>query len=115
MITGSNGYLGSALAHKLGGYDSSIRCVVRKNNKHIQGCHSAEIFAVGDINSKTDWSSALNNVDIVVHLAARVHVMHDSCSSPLETFRDVNRDGTRILVEQSALRGVKRFIYLKYS
>ena len=37
---------------------------------------------VGDIGPETDWSEALNGVDTVVHLAARVHVMNDTASDP---------------------------------
>ena len=38
---------------------------------------------VGDIGPDTDWSKALDGVDAVVHLAARVHVLNDTASDPL--------------------------------
>lgn len=42
---------------------------------------------VGEINGETDWSEALRNIDVVIHLAARVHVMDDQSADPLAEFR----------------------------
>jgi len=52
------------------------------------------------------------DIDVVVHLAARVHIMNDDSSDPLAEFRKVNTDGTLNLARQAAESGVKRFIYL---
>ena len=59
-----------------------------------------------------DWSQGLAGVDTVVHLAARVHIMHDESSDPLSEFRAVNVDGTLNLASQAAAAGVKRFVFL---
>jgi nucleoside-diphosphate-sugar epimerase len=48
----------------------------------------------------------------VVHLAARVHVMHDTASDPLSAFRSVNVQGTLNLARQAAAAGVKRFVFI---
>ncbi len=66
----------------------------------------------GSLSSETDWTSALRNVDQVVHLAARVHVMNDKSSDPLAEFRRVNVEGTANLARQAAVAGVKRFVFL---
>jgi nucleoside-diphosphate-sugar epimerase len=66
---------------------------------------------VGDINSHTDWSKALE-AHGVVHLAARVHVMDDSAQDPLAEFRAVNVEGTLNLARQAAHAGVKRFVFV---
>ena len=70
------------------------------------------LSVVGDINATTKWSDALHGIDAVVHLAARVHVMHDTAFDPLVEFRSVNTDGTLNLARQAASAGVRRFIYL---
>jgi nucleoside-diphosphate-sugar epimerase len=51
-------------------------------------------------------------VQVVIHLAARVHVMHDSALDPLTEYRKVNVDGTLHLALQAAKAGVKRFIFM---
>lgn len=68
--------------------------------------------AIGSIDADTDWSAALINVDVVVHLAARVHVMSDHVADPLAEFRKVNVEGTLNLAMQAAKVGVKRFVFI---
>lgn len=72
----------------------------------------AETVVIGSLSSETDWTAALRNVDQIVHLAARVHVMNDKCSDPLAEFRRVNVEGTAALARQAAVAGVRRFVYL---
>ncbi len=54
----------------------------------------------------------MDDVDIVIHLAARVHVMKDNAKTPLEEFRRVNVDGTRKLLLAASNKNVKQIIYL---
>jgi len=70
------------------------------------------IFRVAGIESNTEWQSALVGMDVVIHCAARVHVMHDASSDPLAEFRKVNVDGTLNLAQQAASAGVRRFIFI---
>jgi nucleoside-diphosphate-sugar epimerase len=67
---------------------------------------------IGAIDGETDWSAALGAQDIVIHLAARVHVMSDTAADPLTAFRLVNVQGTLNLARQAATAGVKRFVFL---
>jgi nucleoside-diphosphate-sugar epimerase len=64
---------------------------------------------IGDIGPTTDWSPALEGVEIVFHLAAHVHVKGGGEDS---RFTRVNVEGTRALAEQAARAGVRRFIFL---
>jgi nucleoside-diphosphate-sugar epimerase len=64
------------------------------------------------VDAETDWGEALSGVDAVVHLAARVHVMHESSPDPLGSFRTVNTEGTRRLAAMAAHAGVRRMVYL---
>ncbi|HAS8160476.1 TPA: SDR family oxidoreductase [Vibrio vulnificus] len=75
-------------------------------------CQAPGQFFELDIGSNTDYSAALIDVDVIVHLAARVHVMNDSVISPLEEYREVNTRGTVNLARQAALEGVKRFVFV---
>ena len=61
---------------------------------------------------KADWSTALRGVKVVLHAAARVHVMKESAGDALATYRRVNVEGTLGLARQAALAGVRRFVFL---
>lgn len=106
LVTGANGFVGSALAEQLVHYGWAInratRCLIAAKSE----------ISVGDINASTDWFTALSGCDAVVHLAARVHVMHDMTSNPLAAFRAVNVDGTLNLARQAMQAGVRRFVFL---
>ena len=67
---------------------------------------------IGEINDATDWSRALVDVNAVIHLAARVHVMHDNAADPLAAFRVVNVEGTLNLARQAVAAMVKRFVFI---
>jgi len=71
-----------------------------------------ELVAISDLAPDTDWSRAVHKSNVVVHTAARVHVMWDTSSDPISVFRRVNVDGTLTLAKQAAEAGVSRFIYL---
>lgn len=73
---------------------------------------TTELFPVGAIDATTDWSVALEHVDTVIHLAARVHVMEDKAADPLEAFRQANVEGTLNLASQAAQSGAKRFVFV---
>ncbi len=64
------------------------------------------------IDPSSDYSSALSSVKVVVHIAARVHVMKEQATDPLEEFRVVNTAGTLNLARQAAQVGVKRFVFV---
>jgi nucleoside-diphosphate-sugar epimerase len=67
---------------------------------------------IADIGPSTDWSDAVAGVVAVVHLAARVHVMHETAMQGLELYRHVNTEGTARLARTAARAGVERFVYL---
>jgi nucleoside-diphosphate-sugar epimerase len=68
--------------------------------------------AIGNLAPETNWTASLKNVDGVVHLAARVHMMADKSADPLAEFRRINVDSTTTLARQAAAAGVKRFVFL---
>ena len=72
----------------------------------------ASAVEISEINGQTDWSIAIQNQDVVIHTAARAHIMKDSVSNPLAEYRKVNVDGTLNLARQAAAAGVKRFIFI---
>lgn len=109
LVTGANGFLGSALARHLSDKFSLVLAVRSVESAGPAGQENT--VAVGNIDANTDWSVALAGVDAVVHCAARAHVMQDGSADPLEEYRRVNVEGSRALVQQAAKAGVKRFVF----
>ena len=109
LITGANGFVGKPLCAELLRQGQSVRAVVRSANSPVENVVMA---AVGSIDGKTDWSDALRGVDVVIHLAARVHVMKDTSADPLPEFLNVNLEGTSNLARHVARAEVKRFVYV---
>ena len=70
------------------------------------------ILEIQDLDADTDWSTALANQQVVIHTAARAHIMKDEVADPLAEYRRVNVDGTLNLARQAAGAGVKRFIFI---
>ena len=105
LVTGANGFVGTALAVELErrGYP-----VVRATR---QGAGAGE-RATGEIGPDTDWSGVLTGVDVIIHTAARVHVMRDTTADPAAAFHRVNAAGTRRLADQAAQAGVRRLVFL---
>lgn len=109
LITGASGFVGRALCAALSRHGVQSKVVVR--NRQIVHT-SVESVLVDTINGATKWGNELKGVDVVVHLAARVHVMKDLSADPLAAFREVNVKGTEHLARCAAAAGVKRFVYV---
>lgn len=109
LVTGANGFVGRALC-ALG---VERRLQVKGATRHpCQLGEGVENVVVGELGEATDWSQALRGTEIVVHLAARVHVMRDQTQDPLDAFRQVNVHGTRQLALAAAAAGVRRLVYV---
>lgn len=107
LITGATGFVGSLLVKKLEEIGIAYIAHSRSSNASLDSNRY-----VGDIGPDTDWTSVLSGVDVVIHLAARVHVMNDDSTDPLVEFRKVNVEGTLNLAMQSSIASVKRFIFI---
>jgi len=86
---------------------SQLRLVGRR---HIAGQPGQ--FFQKELATTEDYSDCLAGVSVVIHAAARVHVMDDTAADPLAAYREVNVAGTLNLARQAAASGVKRFIFI---
>ncbi|MFZ2296163.1 MAG: SDR family oxidoreductase [Polaromonas sp.] len=109
LVTGADGFLGKPLCGEFFRCGHVVRAASRSAKAEADGF---EQTIVGSISSETDWSAAISDVDVVIHLAARVHVMDDNADDPLAEFRKVNVAGTLNLARQAAAAGVKRFVFV---
>ena len=109
LVTGANGFVGRALCAAAVAGNFIVRGATRSGDDLGDG---VENVMVGGMDGETHWSNALQGVDIVIHLAARVHVMRDDAADPLAEFRRINTDGTEHLARSAAASGVKRLVYV---
>ncbi|ENM3897636.1 glycosyltransferase [Vibrio cholerae] len=106
LVTGASGFIGSKLLEK---FDFSL---LKTLGRDLPTDLPSSQFFKQNIDATTNYSDALRGISMVVHLAARVHIMNDSASEPLEEYREVNTYGTVNLAKQAAKSGVKRFIFV---
>ncbi|HEV7372046.1 NAD-dependent epimerase/dehydratase family protein [Arenibaculum sp.] len=106
LVTGATGFVGRRLVERLLADGIAVRATVRRPN----GIPVADAVQVGEIGADTDWTTALQGIDVVVHLAARVHILHDEAADALAAFRRTNVEGTRQLAVSAARAGIGRVI-----
>lgn len=112
LVTGATGFVGGELIRRLcadPAFDGVVAAVRQSGASWPEGVRQ---LLVGDVLSTTDWSSAFQGVDALVHCAARVHVMQDDASNQLKAYRLVNVEGTLNLARQAAAAGVRRFVFV---
>jgi UDP-N-acetyl-alpha-D-quinovosamine dehydrogenase len=111
LLTGATGFVGRQMLATLADTPGmAVRAAVRDAGAKLPP--RTEIYTLGDFEHVRDWSTALHACDAVVHLAARVHVMHESAADPAAAFRRVNTDATLALARQATQAGVRRFVFL---
>lgn len=111
LVTGATGFVGRALVHRLVGTEgTAVHAATRRAQRDLPpGVVQCEI---SDLSADTRWGAALSGMDLVIHAAARVHVMHERAADPLAEFRAVNVAGTLALASQAAAARIRRFVFL---
>jgi len=108
LVTGASGFVGRAL----------FEHIQDVNKYHVFGSVRTaalareSLFTVGELGANTNWMEALLGQKVVIHVAARAHIIKDTIIDPLAEYRRVNVEGTVNLARQAATQGVKRFIFI---
>ena len=110
-ITGVTGLVGRALVSNLLAI-GRFEVLAFTRSPPATLVDGAKYLCFGDLMLQTQWQDKLAGVHLLVHCAARVHVMHDTATDALTAFRAVNVDGTLNLARQAAAAGVKRFVFV---
>ncbi|MCG9730950.1 SDR family oxidoreductase [Shewanella sp. Isolate13] len=95
LVTGSSGFVGDYFVKAV--QPDLYRTSTLSFTKFLSGSYDKSTFS---------------NISVVIHCAARVHVMNDHSSEPLDDYRKVNTIGTIKLAQQALEAGVKRFIFV---
>lgn len=110
FLTGASGFIGRTLLQRLIARGCSVTAALRPDAKPLDS--SVAVFGFERFDDHRDWVAGLTGHDVVIHCAARVHVMKDAQRDALAAFRRVNVEGTLALARHAAAAGVKRFIFL---
>lgn len=111
LLTGVSGFVGRAVHDRLSREgECDLMVALRELLPGLS--QRTSVAQIPGIDGSTDWNTCLMGCHVVVHAAARVHVMNDGSADPLLEFRRVNVEGTLQLARQAAHAGVRRFIFL---
>ncbi|NJK51647.1 MAG: NAD-dependent epimerase/dehydratase family protein [Leptolyngbyaceae cyanobacterium SU_3_3] len=111
FVTGATGFVGQCLCPALLRQGHEVWALVRPSSdvsRLVPGIQPVPTDAV------TNWVSAngLPGIDVVIHLAARAHILQDSAVNPEAEFDHTNHIGTANLVRQAIAANVKHFIFI---
>ncbi|HAS8400520.1 NAD-dependent epimerase/dehydratase family protein [Vibrio vulnificus] len=104
LVTGASGFIGKELLI------SNISSYVTRCTMHINPIDnfSGDIFPISELNENTDWTGAFDNISTVIHLAGIAH----KPKTKKQDYYNVNTKGAKKLALESAISGVKKFIYI---
>lgn len=102
LVTGASGVLGSGVAQALVAAGAHVT-VLQRSPSGLPGVREIR----GSVTNTADVAAAVDEVDAVVHIAAKVSV-----SGPLAEYEHVNVEGTRLLLEAAQRAGVQRWIQI---
>lgn len=108
MVTGASGFVGAALCAELLRRQYAVVAVVRRIIERIP----AMTYIEADLADSASFAGGLPQVDCIIHLAGRAHMLDDQAADPLAVLRKVNRDASVRLAELALQAGVKRFVFV---
>ncbi len=112
LVTGATGFVGRILCQRLLTDSLQVRGTLLESESPSSLPEGVEPVVIDPIGSGTTWCHALSDINTIIHLAARVHVMQETAVNPLQEFRKVNLYGTEHLARQAADAGVRRFVFM---
>lgn len=112
LVTGCSGFIGRFLCEQLLANGHSVRGTLLPTEAQSTIADRVEPTVVQPLGLTSDWCQALEDIETVIHLAARVHIMDDPSADPLTEFRKVNVEGTARLAQEAAKAGVKRLVFI---
>lgn len=111
LLTGATGFVGQAVIQRFSTQTKySLTVAVRSDT--VVFPDAVNVVQITDLTSETRWMTALTGVDVVIHMAARAHILKEKSDHPLAEFRRANVEATIALAKQALEAGIKRFIFI---
>ena len=104
LLTGGSGFIGKNL---LQNHLFEEALVIGRTNPG-KGVKFIEL----PLTEYSDYSEALSDIEVIVHLAGRAHVTNDQAHDALDEYLKINTLATLNLARQAMKSGVKRFIFI---
>lgn len=111
IVTGANGFVGSALVAQLA-RDAECRPIAAARHIDAPLPNGAEFLPISELGNEAEWRARCAGVDVVVHAAARVHMLKDQAADPLVEYRRTNVDASLAIARAAAAAGVRRFVFV---
>lgn len=117
LITGATGFFGQEIVKATTAAGHDVSALLRAKSKDLS--EIVQQFTVGDFIGIADGTidvsvllEAMQGIDVIIHTAARAHVMHETHSDPAAIYQLMNVTLTKRLAEMAAAAGVKRFVFI---
>ena len=109
LVTGGAGYIGSVLVNKLIEQGHSVNVIDDLTNGFKENIDEAAQFIEGSILNDHQLNQALDGVEVVYHLAAKIRV--EEGESMPDLYKKVNVTGTLNLIKACDERKINKFVF----
>jgi len=109
LVTGGAGYIGSVLVNKLFEQGHQVNVIDDLSNGFRENIDRRAKFTEGSILDKGNLNQALEGVEAVYHLAAKIRVEEGEAKP--ELYKKVNIEGTLDLIKACVDKKIAKFIF----
>ena len=109
LVTGGAGYIGSVLVNKLIDSGHQVKVIDDLSNGFKQNIDENADFIEGSILDIDKLNQALDGVEVVFHLAAKIRV--EEGEREPELYKKVNIEGTLNLINKCTEKNIKKLVF----
>ncbi len=111
LVTGADGFLGRHVLAELARREIPAVAMLHPDVPPVELPGSPRQVRA-DLLDEAALADAVEGATHIIHLAARVHMMHETAADPEKAFHDVNVTGTGNVLAAAAAAGATRFLLM---